>query len=339
MSELVTGEAVALELRPARLPSRALAVLLDLVAAVAVYVAVTIALVASTASLDEAAQTALSIASFVLVLVGVPIAVETLSHGRSLGKMACGLRVVRDDGGPIRFRHALVRGLIGVIEILMTFGVVACIASFVSARGRRLGDVFAGTLVVRERLPVTRSGFVPPPPPWLAGRFAELDLSAVPDGLWLAVRQYLTRMHQLDPQVGWSMAQRLASDLADRTGAPVPHGVPAAAYLAAVVQERQVRETRRAFGSGPVPPGAGPVAPAPQGGPGAASVAPAPPPVAPGAGSFAFTPPVPPGPAPVESAPPAGPAQPPAEPSRPRSGGASEDSAAERPGTGFVPPA
>ncbi|MFF5969725.1 RDD family protein [Streptomyces collinus] len=249
MSELVTGEAVALELRPARLPSRALAVLLDLVAAMAVYVAVTIALVVSTASLDEAAQTALSIATFVLVLVGGPIAVETLSHGRSLGKMACGLRVVRDDGGPIRFRHALVRGLIGVIEILMTFGIVACIASFVSARGRRLGDVFAGTLVVRERIPVTRTGFVPPPPPWLSGRFSGLDLSAVPDGLWLAVRQYLTRMQQLDPQVGWSMAERLASDLAERTGAPVPQGVPPAAYLAAVVQERQAREARRAFGN------------------------------------------------------------------------------------------
>ncbi|MEU7718640.1 RDD family protein [Streptomyces tibetensis] len=253
MSELVTGEAVALELRPARLPSRALALLLDLVAAMAVYVAVTIVLVTSTASLDEAAQTALSIASFVLVLVGGPIAVETLSHGRSLGKMACGLRVVRDDGGPIRFRHALVRGLIGVIEILMTFGIVACIASFVSARGRRLGDVFAGTLVVRERIPVARTGFVPPPPPWLSGRFAGLDLSAVPDGLWLAVRQYLTRMQQLDPQVGWSMAERLAADLAERTGAPVPHGVPPAAYLAAVVQERQAREARRAFGNEAAP--------------------------------------------------------------------------------------
>ncbi|MEV5437998.1 RDD family protein [Streptomyces sp. NPDC052682] len=249
MSELVTGEAVALELRPARLPSRALAVLLDLVVYVAAYVAVTIALVAATASLDEAAQTALSIAAFVLVLVGGPIAVETLTQGRSLGKVAAGLRVVRDDGGPIRFRHALVRGLIAVVEILMTFGVVACIASLVSARGRRLGDVFAGTLVVRERVPVARAGFVPPPPPWLAGRFAGLDLSAVPDGLWLAVRQYLTRMRQLDPQVGWAMAERLAADLAERTGAPVPADVPPPVYLAAVVQERQAREAQRAFAS------------------------------------------------------------------------------------------
>ncbi|UPZ30857.1 RDD family protein [Streptomyces sp. LRE541] len=250
MSELVTGEAVALELRPAKLPSRALAVVLDLVVSVTAYVVVMIALAVSTAALDEAAQMAVAIAAFLLLLVGGPIAVETLSHGRSLGKMACGLRVVRDDGGPIRFRHALVRGAVGVVEILMTFGVVACIASLVSARGRRLGDVFAGTLVVRERIPTGRTPFLPPPPPWLSGRFSGLDLSGVPDALWLAVRQYLTRMQQLDPQVGWAMAERLANDVAERTGTPAPPGVPPAAFLAAVMQERQAREARRAFGGG-----------------------------------------------------------------------------------------
>ncbi|MFI9650825.1 RDD family protein [Streptomyces sp. NPDC052040] len=250
MSELVTGEAVALELRPAKLPSRVLAVALDLVVVLTVYVAVMLALVASASGLDPAAQVAASVAVFVLVPVGGPIAVETLTRGRSLGKVACGLRVVRDDGGPIRFRHALVRGAVGVVEVLMTFGVVACIASLASARGRRLGDVFAGTLVVRERVPDGRSASVPPPPPWLAGRFSGLDLSAVPDGLWLAVRQYLTRMHSLDPQVGRAMAERLASDLAACTGAPAPYGVPAAAYLAAVVEERRGREARALGGPG-----------------------------------------------------------------------------------------
>ncbi|MFD5446293.1 RDD family protein [Streptomyces tendae] len=313
MSELVTGEAVALELRPARLPSRALAVLLDLVVAVAVYVAVTIALVASTSSLDGAAQTALTIATFVLVLVGGPIAVETLSHGRSLGKMACGLRVVRDDGGPIRFRHALVRGLIGVIEILMTFGVIACIASLVSARGRRLGDVFAGTLVVRERVPFSSAGFIPPPPPWLGGRFSGLDLSAVPDDLWLAVRQYLARTGQLDPRVGWAMAERLAADVAARTGAPVPREVPPPAYLAAVLQERQAREAWRAFGGTATADGAAGSVPGTPVAPAAAAQTPAP-----------FVPPTAPPPPP----------SPGGRPEVPR------DVAPEgRPETGFVPPA
>ncbi|MFF7358908.1 RDD family protein [Streptomyces filipinensis] len=306
MSELVTGEAVALELRPAKLPSRALAVLLDLVVAVVAYVVVSIAVLVATASLDEAAQVALSIATFLLVLVGGPIAVETLSHGRSLGKLALGLRVVRDDGGPIRFRHALVRGAVGVVEILLTFGVIACLASLVSARGRRLGDVFAGTLVVRERIPAGRAAFVPPPPPWLAGRFAGLDLSAVPDGLWLAVRQYLTRMGQLDPQVSLGMAQRLAVDLAARTGASVPQDLPAAAFLAAVVHERQSREARQAFGAG----GSAP--------PLAAAGAPA-----------GYQPPASPA---SSTAQPQAPLAPPAAPLR-------EEPSADRPATGFAPPA
>ncbi|MET9845470.1 RDD family protein [Streptomyces ossamyceticus] len=353
MSELVTGEAVALELRPAKLPSRALAVLLDLVVAMVVYLVVTLLLALATAGLDEAAQMATAVASFLLLLVGVPVAVETLSHGRSLGKLAFGLRVVRDDGGPIRFRHALVRGAVGVVEILMTFGVVACIASLVSARGRRLGDVFAGTLVVRERVPAGRSPFVPPPPPWLAGQFSGLDLSAVPDALWLAIRQYLTRMGQLDPHVGAAMAERLASDLAARTGTPAPFGVPPGAYLAAVVHERQAREARRAFGGttgpGVAPGGQGPGAgwtsgpaarppmrpgyPVPPGGgfapasgaavPGVPTPGPtAAPPVAPATGAQAAPPPASPA-APGASAPVEAPRQPPAE----------------RPSTGFAPPA
>ncbi|MEU3778890.1 RDD family protein [Streptomyces sp. NPDC032472] len=253
MSDLVTGDAVVLGLRPARVPSRALAFFLDLLVYLTGYLLISIGLVYATASMDVAAKAAVSVASFVLVLVGVPIAVETLSHGRSLGKLACGLRVVRDDGGPIRFRHALVRGAMGVVELLGTFGSIACIASLVSARGRRLGDVFAGTLVVRERVSGPPVMPVPAPPPWLAGRFGGLDLSAVPDGLWLAIRQYLTRMGQLDPQVGAAMAAKLADDLVARTGAPAPAGVPAAAFLMAVVHERQSRDAARAFGRPGIP--------------------------------------------------------------------------------------
>ncbi|TWV42616.1 RDD family protein [Streptomyces misionensis] len=308
MSELVTGEAVALELLPAKLPSRTLAVLLDVVTAMIAYVAVTMVLVLTASSLDTAAQTALGIAAFLLVPVGGPIAVETLSHGRSLGKLAFGLRVVRDDGGPIRFRHALVRGAIGVVEILMTFGTVASIASLVSARGRRLGDVFAGTLVVRERIPVARTGLVAPPPPQLAGRFAGLDLSAVPDGLWLAVRQYLTRMRQLEPGVSWGMAQRLAGDLAACTGTPSPTDLPPAVFLAAVVHERQSRESRRAFGPG---------GPAPEGGPDAARASTQPDPAV--AAQPAY--------------------QPPAAPPQVSAGPSAGTARQERPVTGFAPPA
>jgi len=213
---------------------------------------ITMALLTATASLDSAALAAVQVALFLLVLVGGPVAVETLSRGRSVGKLICGLRVVREDGGPIRFRHALVRGAIGVIELQASFGALACAASLISARGRRIGDVFAGTLVVRERVPETRKAVpvLSPTPPWLADRLSGLDLSRVPDGLWLAIRQYLLRAPQLDAAVGRSMAERLASDVTAWTGTPVPEGVPAGAYLAGVVAERQSRDAQRAFGTG-----------------------------------------------------------------------------------------
>ncbi|MFI0223047.1 RDD family protein [Streptomyces lydicus] len=249
MSELVTGEAVVLGLRPARLPSRGLAVAVDVAVAWSIYIAVSMLLVSATSSMDSAAIAAVSVAAFVLVQVGIPIVVETLSHGRSLGKVICGLRVVREDGGPIRFRHALVRGAMGAIEIVLTMGVVAAIASLVSARGRRVGDVFAGTLVIRERMPAAEVGRVlPPVGPWPVADLGGLDLSRVPDGWWLAVRQYLTRMGQLDPQVGAAMAGRLVEDLRGFTGVPGPAEAHPATYLAAVVAERQARESRRAFG-------------------------------------------------------------------------------------------
>ncbi|MEU6330560.1 RDD family protein [Streptomyces sp. NPDC047049] len=249
MSGLVTGEAVVLGLRPARLPSRGLAVAVDVAVAWAVYLGASLLLLSATSSMDSAAVAAVSVATFVLVQVGIPIVIETLSHGRSLGKLVCGLRVVREDGGPIRFRHALVRGGMGAIEIVMTMGVVAAVASLLSERGRRVGDVFAGTLVIRERMPEAEAGTaLPPPPSWLVAELGALDLSRVPDAWWLTVRQYLTRMGQLDPEVGGAMAGRLAEDLREFTGVPGPAGVHPAAYLAAVVGERQARESRRAFG-------------------------------------------------------------------------------------------
>uniref|UniRef100_UPI0030C6F28E RDD family protein n=1 Tax=Streptomyces lonarensis TaxID=700599 RepID=UPI0030C6F28E len=248
MSGLVTGDAVVLGLRPARLPSRAMAIAIDVVLVVGVYVLMSLLLSWSALGMGEAVLSAVEIATLVLMLIGVPVAVETLTRGRSLGKLALGLRVVRDDGGPVRFRHAFVRGLVGFVELFVTMGFVAMASSLVSPQGRRLGDVFAGTVVVRERIPVSRASLLPPPPPELAGRFAELDLSRVPEELWLAVRQLLVRLPKLEQRVAWSMSVRLAEDLSALVGTPPPEGMHPSAYLAAVAGERQRRDAQRAFG-------------------------------------------------------------------------------------------
>ena len=93
-----------------------------------------------------ATEGALSLTVIVLVIVGYPVIWETLTRGRSPGKFALGLRVVSDDGGPERFRQALVRGLAEVVEIWLLLGCPALICAVLSARGKRLGDLFAPLL-------------------------------------------------------------------------------------------------------------------------------------------------------------------------------------------------
>ncbi|MFF2953058.1 RDD family protein [Kitasatospora sp. NPDC057965] len=254
MSDLVTGEAVVLGLRAAKLPSRGLAIVLDLTVQIAGLVATTLLLSLILVDLDGAAVAAVTIGLTVFFLVALPVMIETLTRGRSLGKAALGLRVVRSDGGPVRFRHSLVRGLVGFLEIIVLFGVPAVVCSVVSSEGKRLGDVFAGTLVVRERVPGGSGSAIALPPvnPQLlqaiGGELVALDFSAVPEPLWLAVRQFLGRIGQLDQVVAHQMSARLADDLAARTGHPVPYGVHPAAYLGAVLTERQRREWSRAQG-------------------------------------------------------------------------------------------
>ncbi|MEU9134023.1 RDD family protein [Kitasatospora sp. NPDC048540] len=256
MSDLVTGEAVVLGLRAAKLPSRALARLIDTVAQVIGWIVTAMVAIAVAGNADEAAIAAIMLSILVFFLVVLPVLVETLSKGRSLGKLALGLRVVRTDGGPVRFRHALVRGLVGVVEFSMA-GAPAVISSLISPEGRRLGDIFAGTLVVRERVPAAAlsHGALPPVPPQvlhaLGADLVAMDLSAVPEPLWLAIRQYLGRIGQLDPAVAHGMAQRLSADLAGHTGRPVPYGVMPAMYLGAVLTERQRREWERATAAAP----------------------------------------------------------------------------------------
>lgn len=276
----MTGEAVPLELRLAKLPSRALGIILDLTLLVAVAIPLGIAISAVVSTVDAALGAAITLVGFVALFVGVPVLVETLTRGRSLGKLALGLRVVRDDGGPVRFRHALTRALAGVfVDFLLTSGAGAVICSLLNERGKRVGDILAGTVVVRERVPITAAPLPAIPPP-LAAWATTLELSRLPADVALAARGYLTRYHELSPAVRDRMGGQLATEISKTVTPPAPPGTPAWAYLTAVLGERNRRESQRfteAARAGtdtvPAPPPAGPTS-LPAGSPEAQNAAP-----------------------------------------------------------------
>ena len=254
MAEVVTGEAVVLEVPCARFPSRLLALALDLfIQLVLLFILFVIVGLAITGDhVNGAAGGAITLTVSILIVVGYPVLWETLTRGASPGKFALGLRVVSDDGGPERFRQALVRGLAGVVEIWLLLGFPALVSSLLSARGKRLGDHFAGTFEVQQRLPTARDGAaLPVVSPELAAWAARLEMSGLTDQMAGTARRYLARLPELTPAAQTELGERIASAVRAQVSPLPPPGTPPVAYLSAVLAERRNREQARLA---PVPP-------------------------------------------------------------------------------------
>ncbi|MDA2889863.1 RDD family protein [Mycolicibacterium sp. BiH015] len=253
---VVTGDAVVLEIQIAQLPVRAASALIDVAVVMLVYVIGVILWAVTLTDMDPAFSAAVLIIFTVVALVGYPTVFETATRGKTLGKMALGLRVVSEDGSPERFRQALFRALSGVIELWMLTGGPAVLCSLLSPTGKRIGDIFAGTVVISERAPKQ----APPPamPPQLAWWASTLQLSGLSPSQAEISRQFLARATQLDPQVRDQMAYRITADVVAQISPPPPPGTPPAMVLAAVLAERHRRELSRlqqaAVAPGPPPP-------------------------------------------------------------------------------------
>jgi uncharacterized RDD family membrane protein YckC len=247
VSQLVTGEAVVLQVRIARMPSRALACAIDFIIqaiALGLLLALLFGFLLTEASSSLAA--AVVIIVVLLVMIGYRTVMETLTRGRTLGKMMLGLRVVRDDGSSIRFRHALVRSLLWLfVDFAPWFGASpGIVASLMNKQGKRIGDMVAGTVVIRERHQPMAS-----PPLFVPGHLApwaqSLELSRLSDELANTSREYLARYTELEPTAQVSLGNALAFRVGGVTAPAPPVAISAPAFLSAVLAERRRRELAR----------------------------------------------------------------------------------------------
>ena len=242
---MITGEAVALEIIPASVGLRLLSGLIDygLYAAGAVLTLTTWSAAQAYLHPDMPFAAAIAQVSVLALawMVVIPLMIEVLSRGRSAGRLVTGCRVVRDDGGAIRLRHCLVRALAAVVEVWLIQGIPAVCSCIVTKRGKRLGDLLAGTYVINER-----SGAMSAPPlimpPELADWAARTDIRRLPGNLALAGRTFLQRTATLQP----AARARLGADLAARVlpfvAPPPPADTHPERFLAAVLCERRDRE-------------------------------------------------------------------------------------------------
>jgi uncharacterized RDD family membrane protein YckC len=240
-TELMTGEAVGLDLRPTSFVLRGAGALVDVIVYLGVWIGGVLVVnsPALAGALDDAAVKAVTIASLVFCIVVLPTAVELLTHGKSLGRLMVGARIVRDDGGAIGFRHAFIRALTGVLELFMSLGGIAALFGLLNGRTKRMGDILAGTYSQYERVQ-RREPEVFGVPVALVGWSRSADVARMPDGLARRIAQFLRQASGLTPDTRIRVAAQLANEAA-RFVSPLPQADPEL-FLAAVAAVRRERE-------------------------------------------------------------------------------------------------
>lgn len=239
--ELVTGEAVTLDVKPASYILRAAGTFIDWVVYMLVMLGCVLLLVSTGGGLDEALVRALVILILVLGMVVLPMTVELASRGRSLGKLAVGARIVRDDGGAIGFRHAFIRALVGVLEIFMTVGGIAALTGLLNTRSKRLGDLLAGTYSQLVRVPAPRPLELYLSP-LLVGWAETADVGRLPDRLSRRIAQFVRQAPQLTPAARSGLSTELARE-ASAFVSPLP-SVDAETFLVGVALLRRRRDAQ-----------------------------------------------------------------------------------------------
>jgi uncharacterized RDD family membrane protein YckC len=245
---VVTPEAVVLDFQTAGIGSRCLALLVDWLALAVALILMLMMLGVIGMFSGTAAVIGLLIGLFVLVF-GYPALCEWLWDGQTLGKRALGLRVITVEGGPVGLRHSAIRAMAALIDFwLPPGGLVALTLALLTGRSQRLGDLAAGTVVIRRpRSPQAPVFFAPVG--WAASLAPRIDGGGLRAHQYALVREFLLRAPELLPEARAALAGDLAQRASTAVVTPVPPGVDPEQFLVAVLVAHQRRFAHR----GPVP--------------------------------------------------------------------------------------
>jgi uncharacterized RDD family membrane protein YckC len=230
---ITTPEGVTISLALAGLASRFIAAMIDHL--------IQLALIASAVGLSlaiasgAAAVTVAALISFA-VTFGYDVLFETLASGRTPGKRFTTLRVVTVAGGPVTFRVSAVRNLLRAVDFLPAAYVVGATAVLVSGRNQRLGDLAAGTLVIR----VPGASAISARQPTRDEDAAGWDVSAVTAEELAAVRRFLERRPTMTPEARRHLAAQIAARLVPKV-AGMPSDLDPEPFLERLAAEKAAR--------------------------------------------------------------------------------------------------
>jgi uncharacterized RDD family membrane protein YckC len=244
-----TPEHIRIDYELAGIGSRFLAGVVDTVAQTLLVVAIAVA-----ASLIGALQgdvgripirVAIVAASAVLIAIGYFVIFEMLWDGQSLGKRMAGLRVIRTDGTPITAGDSLIRNILRLVDMLPPFYITGMVAIFFSQRCQRLGDLAAGTIVVKERVhdlpdvslpePQIAAPLPPIPAPEDILNILREGVGRVSAQELTTVERFIERRFELQPETRFRLAQQIAAPIRLHFPALLPTDLPAPEHFLEVL--------------------------------------------------------------------------------------------------------
>jgi uncharacterized RDD family membrane protein YckC len=218
---VLTPERVSLQYDIAGIGSRGAAAIVDTliqsVVLIVIFVALTAGLAAGSAFLSVGSGPGagtLFLALFVLALFAVAdgyfMLFEILWNGQTPGKRMVGIRVIRENGYPMRPIDAVIRNLVRMVDWLPGAYGIGVLTMLLNKRSKRLGDFASGTIVVREGSRGAGTLLMP------SGEPAESRGVRLSSADATLVRDFLVRRASLDPRARADLAARLSAVLVQR---------------------------------------------------------------------------------------------------------------------------
>jgi uncharacterized RDD family membrane protein YckC len=259
-----TPELVAIEMPLAGIGSRFIALLVDYLiwfAGAFVLGLLFIIVVTSVGTFSRiSAQWVAVVAIFLIFLVnwGYFTLFEAFWNGRTPGKRVARIRVIQRSGRAIGLFESMARNLVRYVDQFPGFYAVGVIAMFVTKQHQRLGDLAAGTLVVRDReeeaAPWGDSGartftaqiFAPPAPapdPQAAFNLPATGIARLGPADLEVLEGFFSRRLDMSIETRQALAQRIAAAIQAKSGLDLPEGVSVETFLEATA--RQLRDLGR----------------------------------------------------------------------------------------------
>lgn len=253
-----TPELVSIELPLAGIGSRFIAILIDylILSAAVILLIFLAAFILPALNLLGPKSASWGIGIFVLILFllywGYFSLSEAFNNGRTVGKRVAKIRVIHQSGRGINFAEALARNLVRIVDYLPGFYGVGIAAMFMSRRSQRLGDMVAGTLVIREReveapmwsestsRTLTAAALAPNspiPPPHLRVMLPAPALAKLTPADLVVLEGFFSRRLDMDLTTRSMLAERIASALCAKSGLTIPPEVSVETFLEAVAHQ------------------------------------------------------------------------------------------------------